>query len=157
MPMHKKESRKFIETVERIMVRWGYTHSDGKIYGHLLLSESPLTISELAELTGLSRSSVSTSLNRLSRDYLVTVRKNGKTKLFTAIPSFLEKFLRQPKETLEKEVRPLKKLTERLIEDTKSGEHKLKLQEILSDLKALECILSKIIEMEETEAKCLEK
>lgn len=155
--MHKKESRKFIETVERIMVRWGYTHSDGKIYGHLLLSESPLTISELAELTGLSRSSVSTSLNRLSRDYLVTVRKNGKTKLFTAIPSFLEKFLRQPKETLEKEVRPLKKLTERLIEDTKSGEHKLKLQEILSDLKALECILSKIIEMEEMKVECLEK
>lgn len=155
--MHKKESRKFIETVERVMVRWGYTHSDGKIYGHLLLSESPLTIFELAELTGLSRSSVSTSLNRLSRDYLVTVRKSGKTKLFTAIPSFLEKFLRQPKETLEKEVRPLKKLTEILIEDTKSQEHKLKLQEILSDLKALECILSKIIEMEETEAECLKK
>lgn len=44
------------------------------------------------------------------------------------------------------------------MEDTKSGgEHKLKLQEILSDLKALECILSKIIEMEEMEVECLEK
>jgi len=138
------------------MVRWGYTHTDGKVYGYLLLSERPLTISELVDLTGLSRSSVSTSLNRLSRDYLVTFRKSGKTKLFVAIPSFLERFLKQPREILEKEVRPLKELTEMIVEGAKSEEHRAKLREVLFDLEALECILSKVVEMER-EVECLKE
>jgi len=154
---NKRETRKFIEIVERMMRRWGYTHTDGKVYAILLLSEEPLTISDLVEATNLSRSSVSASLTRLSRDYLVNVRKNGKTKLFTPIPAFLEKFLNQPKEILEKEVRPLKSLTEVILRESKSQEHKLKLQEVLSDLKALECVLSKIIKMEEEETECFKK
>ena len=139
------------------MRRWGYTHTDGRVYAILLLSEEPLTISDLVEATNLSRSSVSASLTRLSRDYLVNVRKNGKIKLFTPIPAFLEKFLNQPKEILEKEVKPLKSLTEVILRESNSQEHKLKLQEVLSDLKALECVLSKIIKMEEEEAQCFKR
>jgi len=139
------------------MRRWGYTHTDGRVYAILLLSEEPLTISDLVEATNLSRSSVSASLTRLSRDYLVNVRKNGKIKLFTPIPAFLEKFLNQPKEILEKEVKPLKSLTEVILRESKSQEHKLKLQEVLSDLKTLECVLSKIIKMEEEETECFKK
>ena len=140
-----------------MMRRWGYTHTDGRVYAILLLSEEPLTITDLVEVTNLSRSSISASLTRLSRDYLVNVRKNGKTKLFTPIPAFLEKFLNQPKEILEKEVRPLKSLTEVILRESNSQEHKLKLQEVLSDLKALECVLSKIIKMEEEETECFKK
>ncbi|WP_456326989.1 GbsR/MarR family transcriptional regulator [Palaeococcus sp. (in: euryarchaeotes)] len=140
-----------------MMRRWGYTHTDGRVYAILLLSEEPLTISDLVEATNLSRSSVSASLTRLSRDYLVNVRKNGKIKLFTPIPAFLEKFLNQPKEILEKEVKPLKSLTEVILRESNSQEHKLKLQEVLSDLKALECVLSKIIKMEEEEAQCFKR
>ncbi|WP_456321496.1 GbsR/MarR family transcriptional regulator [Palaeococcus sp. (in: euryarchaeotes)] len=140
-----------------MMRRWGYTHTDGRVYAILLLSEEPLTISDLVEATNLSRSSVSASLTRLSRDYLVNVRKNGKIKLFTPIPAFLEKFLNQPKEILEKEVKPLKSLTEVILRESNSQEHKLKLQEVLSDLKALECVLSKIIKMEEEETECFKK
>ncbi len=149
-----RESKKFIEIVERMMIRWGYTHTDGKVYALLLLNEKPLTINELVQLTGLSRSSVSTSLNKLARDYLVIVRKSGKTKLFYPIPAFLEKFLKQPKEILEKEVKPLKNIVSILMKRGQSFEQKVRFEEILSDLNALECVLSKIIKMEEEEAEC---
>jgi len=153
----RKETRKFIEIVERMMIRWGYTHTDGKVYALLLLNENPLTINELVELTGLSRSSISTSLSRLARDYLVTVRKKGKTKLFYPIPAFLEKFLKQPKEILEKELKPLKNVTYILMEREQSPEQKIRFEEILFDLNALECVLSEIIKMEEEGLECFKK
>jgi DNA-binding transcriptional regulator GbsR (MarR family) len=150
----KRESRKFIEIVAQLMGRWGYTHTDGVIYAHLLLSDRPLTISELAEATRLSRSSVSVSLSRLTRDYLVTYRKEGKTKYFSAVPAFLEKFLQQPKDILEREVRPLKAIVGRLMENSE-GEERTRFETILSDLSTLECVLERIIELEEKESDCI--
>lgn len=96
-------------------------------------------------------------LGRLERDYLVTVRKDGKTKLFSPVPAFLEKFLLQPKEILEKDVEPLEKLIGIILDDTKSEEHRAKLREVLSGLKALECIIRRIIEMEEEEMECVKR
>ncbi|ASJ09751.1 transcriptional regulator [Thermococcus siculi] len=149
------KSKRFVEIVAQLMSRWGYTHTDGVIYAHLLLSERPLTISELAEATRLSRSSVSVSLSRLTRDYLVTYRKEGKTKYFSAVPAFLEKFLQQPRDILDREVRPLKEIVGRLME-TAGGEEKARFETILTDLSALECVLEKIIELEEKESECID-
>ncbi len=154
--MKEKERHKFVGIVTRIMGRWGYTHTDGKVYAYLLLSNGPMTINELTQVTGLSRSSISTSLSRLERDYLVTVRKEGKTKLFYPIPAFLEKFLKQPKEILEKEVKPLQNIISLMMNQVQSQEQKTRLQEILYDLNALECVLSEIIKMEE-ESECVKK
>ena len=155
MSVPKRESRRFVEIVAQLMSRWGYTHTDGKIYAHLLLSERPLTISELAEATRLSRSSVSVSLSKLTRDYLVTYRKEGKTKYFFAVPAFLEKFLKQPRDILEREVRPLKAVVSHLAEKADSEEAKLRFESILKDLSVLECVLEKIIKLEEEESECI--
>ena len=155
MVSSKRESRRFVEIVAQLLGRWGYTHTDGKIYAHLLLSEKPLTISELAEATRLSRSSVSVSLSRLTRDYLVTYRKEGKTKYFSAVPAFLEKFLQQPKDILEREVKPLKGIVTRLAEKAESEEAKMRFGNILDDLSILECVLERIIELEEQESDCI--
>lgn len=130
----------FAELVERALTRWHYTNTDGKVYAALLLSEEPLTIEEIASRTGLSRSSVSASLSRLVKDYLVTFRRRGKTKLFRAVPGFLEVFLRQPREHLEKEVRPLRVLAERL------SKRKEKLAHVARDLRRLEEILEHVLE-----------
>ncbi|MCD6372997.1 MAG: ArsR family transcriptional regulator [Thermococcus sp.] len=146
--------RKFIEIVERIMIRWGYSATEGRVYAILLLSNRPMTIAELAESTGLSRSSISVSLTKLAREYLVTCRRKGKTKYFTATPAFLEKFLQQPKEILEREVRPLEKIVESMIEKS-NEEMKPRLGAILNDLKKLECVLELIIRLEEEESECL--
>ncbi len=155
MVSSKRESRRFVEIVAQLLGRWGYTHTDGKIYAHLLLSDRPLTISELAEATRLSRSSVSVSLSRLTRDYLVTYRKEGKTKYFSAVPAFLEKFLQQPKDILEREVRPLKGIVTRLAENAESEEARMRFENILDDLSTLECVLERIIELEEQESDCI--
>ncbi|WP_232461021.1 GbsR/MarR family transcriptional regulator [Thermococcus radiotolerans] len=146
--------KKFIEIVERIMIRWGYSATEGKIYAILLLSDRPMTITELAKETGLSRSSISVALSRLVREYLVTCRREGKTKYFTAVPAFLEKFLRQPRETLEREVRPLEDIVKSMIEKSDDGTRP-RLEAILDDLKKLECVLELIIRLEEEESECL--
>ena len=155
MASSKRDSRQFVEIVAQLLSRWGYTHTDGRIYGHLLLSDRPLTISELAEATNLSRSSVSVSLSRLTRDYLVTYRKEGKTKYFSAVPAFLEKFLQQPRDILEREVRPLKDIVSQLAERTDSEEARARFEDIVKDLSVLECVLRRIIELEEQESECI--
>ncbi|AEC52423.1 hypothetical protein PNA2_1508 [Pyrococcus sp. NA2] len=151
-----KDEKRFIELVERIMERWGYDRTVGRIYGILLLSNKPLTISELASITGLSRSSVSIALSKLSRDYLVTYTKEKKTKYFSAVPAFLEKFLQQPKDILEREIKPLKEVITRLAEKSQENE-RTRFEAILADLLTLECVLKKIIELEEVESECLKK
>jgi DNA-binding transcriptional regulator GbsR (MarR family) len=88
------------------------------------------------------------------REYLVTCRREGKTKYFTAVPAFLEKFLRQPRETLEREVRPLEDIVKSMIEKSED-DTRSRLEAILNDLKKLECVLELIIRLEEEESECL--
>ncbi len=153
--MGLKDIRRFVEMVERLFARWGYSHTDAKVYAYLLLSEEPLTINDLVELTNLSRSSISVSLSKLTKDYMVSVRKVGKTKYFYPIPAFLEKFLKQPEEMLEREILPLKELVKKLIDESDSEDYQEKLSQILEDLANLECVLRKVIEIETGNMNCL--
>ena len=141
----------FVRLIEKIMVRWGYSHVEGKLYAMLLLSEEPLTISQLVERTGLSRSAVSTALNRLVRDYLVEVRRRGRTKYFTAIPALFEKFLEQPKNLLEREVLPLEEAVRGLLSSDLPEGIKNRLKEVLAELRLLEYALLRLIEIEADE------
>ncbi len=131
----------FTELVEKLMTRWHYTHADAKVYAALLLSEKPLTIDAIVGRTGLSRSSVSISLSKLAKDYLVSYTKRGKTKLFKAIPGFLEIFVRQPHEHLENEVKPLRRIAEALARE------KGKLHYVAEDLRRLEALLEEVVEI----------
>ncbi|NPA47368.1 MAG: ArsR family transcriptional regulator [Thermococci archaeon] len=126
------------------------------IYAVLLMNCRPMTISELSEATELSRSSVSSSLSRLRRDYFVSERKRGKTKIFTANPMFFEKLLLQPKELLEKEIKPLRSITQEIMKENHglTGERKEKIQRLLDDLRKVECALRKIIALEEESLEC---
>ncbi len=148
------KSRKFIELVERLLERWGYSRTEGKVYALLLMRARPMTISELAKETGLSRSSISVALSNLARHYLVTYRKEGKTKYFSAVPAFLEKFLQQPKEMLEREIKPMKEIVEDLVRNSGEEEKAFYLT-LLNDLSTLECVLKRLIEFEESEDLCL--
>ncbi|WP_457752022.1 GbsR/MarR family transcriptional regulator [Thermococcus sp.] len=140
--------KEFVRLVEKLLMRWEYSHVEAKVYALLLLSDRPLTISELAKETGLSRSSISTSLGRLTREYLVEMRKEGRTKYFTARPLFLEKFLEQPKVILEREVLPLEDVLRRMLDETDSEERRRKLEEIMKNLRFLEYALLRLIEIE---------
>ncbi len=135
--------RSFITAVERIMLRLGYTHSEGKVYAVLLLNGNPMKIHEIMNATGLSRSTVSTALSRLSRDYLVVTRVEGRKKLFSALPGFLAMFLKQPREMLEHEVKPALQVLEVLNVDGA----------VLYEFSDLRCLLEEILRLE-SRVKC---
>ncbi|GAB6135839.1 GbsR/MarR family transcriptional regulator [Thermococcus henrietii] len=145
------DEKTFVRLIEKIMIRWGYSHVEGKLYAMLLLSEEPLTISQLVERTGFSRSAVSTALNRLVRDYLVEVRRRGRIKYFTAIPAFFEKFLEQPKNLLEKEVLPLEEAVKGLLSSDPPEGTKHRLKAVLAELRLLEYSLLRLMEIEADE------
>ncbi len=130
--------RSFTAAVERAMLRWGYTHSEGRVYAVLLLHGHPMGIHELVNATGLSRSTVSTALSRLSRDYLIVIRMQNRKKLFSALPGFLDMFLKQPREMLEHEVEPAIRALEVLHIDGA----------VLKDFKDLECVLEEILDLD---------
>jgi len=148
VPVESKRKR-FTEIVEKLLLRWGYSSTDGRVYATLLAEGRPMTISEISEELGLSRSSISISLSRLSRDYLVTYRRLGRTKYFSAVPAFLESFMKQPRTMLERGIMPLEEIVESMISSTDDPERKRHLQDLLQDLENLECVLKKIIEVEE--------
>ena len=139
---------KIILLIQRILNRWGFSHREGLVYATLLLSKKALCIEEIAELTNLSRSSVSTSLSILTREYMVNERKESRLKLFTPIPAFYEKFLEQPEGILEKELNPLLKRLESMVKTIDDEEYNKKIDGFIRDLKSLKDLLKKIIEME---------
>ena len=105
-----KEVKVALNIITRILRRWRYNFTEAKVYGILLLSPISLTIMDIANIANLSRSSISTVLSKLVKDYLVHYYRMGKTKYYTAIPALTEIFIKQPRETLEKEVIPLEKI-----------------------------------------------
>ncbi|WP_297500057.1 helix-turn-helix domain-containing protein [Thermococcus sp.] len=150
----QEDRRFFVEAVGSFFKRYGYDEVDGRVYGLLLLMGRPATMAELSKELGLSRSAVSISLKRLSRDYLVKYQKRGRVKYFSAVPAFLKKFLQQPKDILEHEVIPLENVVERMIARSDDPVRRASLEKALKNLKALECVLRGIIRLE-SEARCL--
>lgn len=140
--------KKIITLVQRILSRWGFSHREGLVYATLLLSKKPLSIEEITKITNLSRSSVSTSLSILTKEYMVNERKEGRIKLFTPIPAFYEKFLEQPEELLERELNPLLEKLEKMLKTVGDKEYDSKINSFINDLRLLKTLLRQIIEIE---------
>jgi len=70
--------------IQRLLESFGLPFSAAVVYAKLVLSGRAMTINELAEATGLGRSTVSTALRILEQNNLVYYRKRGKTKLYIA-------------------------------------------------------------------------
>jgi DNA-binding transcriptional regulator GbsR (MarR family) len=147
--------KKFVELVEKVMVRWGYTNTEGMIYGILLISEKPMSINDFLKITDLSRTSISTSLKRLAHDELVDVNKIKRVKYFTPNPAFTRKFMEQPRELLSREIIPMLQIINSLLEKANSEEQREKLEEIRKELENLKELLKEIIEIEEKKFRTL--
>ncbi len=151
---HPKVDGKLISIVVNLLTRWGMPYRDSLVYAYLLFSpKQELNMNELAELTGLSPSSISYSLKHLKDKYFVELsRKEGRTKYYVAKPMFYRNFIKQPLELLNTMVVPLmERLSEMKdkVNDPKYGE---RINEILEELRKLKCALEKIIEIEQREA-----
>jgi DNA-binding transcriptional regulator GbsR (MarR family) len=144
-----EKGRVFRDLVARLMSRWGFNYNEAYVYSLLLLSQKPLTINDLVSLTGLSRSAISTLLKKLSREYMVIVRRRGRVKYFSPRIVFVEKFLEQPREMLEREVRPLKDIVSKIMVGA-DPEYRRWLERIFEELDRLECILIEINKLEKS-------
>jgi DNA-binding transcriptional regulator GbsR (MarR family) len=56
-----------IETMGRLAEFWGFTRTQGRVYGALFLSRAPMTQKDICERVGISAANVSMSLNGLLR------------------------------------------------------------------------------------------
>jgi len=61
----------FTESLSQISRFWGFPKGMGAIFGVLYLSESPLSLDEIVEQTGLTKGAVSTEVRTLARMGLV--------------------------------------------------------------------------------------
>jgi DNA-binding transcriptional regulator GbsR (MarR family) len=138
-----------VRIITNLLTRWGLPYRDSLIYAYLLLSpKDELSMGELSELTGLSISSVSYSLRHLmDRHFVIISRKAGRMKYYKAVPMFYTSFSRQPAEILENYVVPLLNSLLKLKEKASEPAYKSKLEEVVKDLKGLECMLTKINEI----------
>jgi len=142
---NQTEVKKALAIIIRILERWGYNFTQAKIYAILVLSPIPLNILDIAKIAGLSRSAVSTILGKLSKDYLVHYHMRGKTKYYTAVPSFTSIFMSQPKVILEKEIIPLQKTMKIIME--KNPSYKKFYTDILKDIDHIHDKLEKCIKL----------
>jgi DNA-binding transcriptional regulator GbsR (MarR family) len=129
--------------IEKVLESFGYPSASARIYAYLLLSKRPMTITELAEVTGLGKSTVSTALRLLEHDGLVYHTKVGKKKLYTARSAF-NRLLLFPSRILKEYIVPLRATLE------ETGEN----PELLRDIREFENLTRKVIEfIEEHEKK----
>ncbi len=95
--------------LEKILESMGYPPAASRVYVYLIVAGKPLTINELAQLTGLGKSTVATSLKLLEHDGLVYSYKTGRAKTYRA-RSALNKVLFFPTKILKEYIEPLEKL-----------------------------------------------
>ena len=126
--------------IQRLLESFGIPFSAATVYAKLLLAGRAMTISELAEATGLGRSTVSTALRILEQNNLVYYRKRGKTKLYLA-QSGLHQLLLFPTRVLREYLLPLHAALE---EEAEKNPH---LRRILEDLEFFEELAREVEEL----------
>ena len=76
-----KARERFIESMAQNMSLYGITPSVGRLYGLLYFSEKPMTLDEMKEELGMSKTSMSTSVRQLQEMQMVDkVWKKGDRK-----------------------------------------------------------------------------
>ncbi|MCD6491100.1 MAG: ArsR family transcriptional regulator [Candidatus Njordarchaeia archaeon] len=120
----------------------------GLIYAHLLLSEKPLTVKELAERTRYSPSAVAMYLNVLYRADLVERRKRGNSYAYIAKKNYLGKYKELLRRILERDLTPLIDKLGKLVEKTNSDVRKKHLKEILDELSRTKKFIEKSLEIQ---------
>ena len=68
-----KDERRFVEDVARLLTPWGVPPVAARLYGHLLLSSRPVSLDEITEELGISKSSASVAA-RLLESYRLAHR-----------------------------------------------------------------------------------
>ncbi|MVT12892.1 MAG: ArsR family transcriptional regulator [Euryarchaeota archaeon] len=96
--------------IKKMMQFLGLGEAESTIYAFLALSESPMTIGEIAEKTYYSIPRIYSSLSYLMKEGLVEKRRdNGTTKYFSNI-NFIDFFEKRRQEIMERFIEPMTKI-----------------------------------------------
>ncbi len=89
-----KARDRFIDSMAKNMSLYGITHSVGRLYGLLYFSEKPMTLDEMKDELGMSKTSMSTAVRQLQELNMVEkVWKKGERKdLYQAADDWYESF-----------------------------------------------------------------
>ena len=68
---HEQARREYIESLAETMEMYGLSPSMGRLYGIMFFHDGPMTLDEMRNLTGMSKTSMSTGVRALSRLQLV--------------------------------------------------------------------------------------
>ena len=137
-----------VNSIVKLVRRLGFGEGYGVVFAHLLLSEKPLTVRQLARLTGYSASAVAMYLSVLHRNYLVERRKVGNTYVYSARLDYLERWRDWVKNLIEKDIDPLINSLRSLAQDIDEGEKKLHILRVLSEFERTRKFLERVLEME---------
>ncbi|MCK4637114.1 MAG: hypothetical protein KAT49_04465 [Methanomicrobia archaeon] len=130
---------KIIQDIVRMSNFLDISEGCGMIFATILLSKKPLAMKEIKEKTGYSISSVSAYLSLLVKKDLIIKMKNVRTHLYTAKKDFTDFYISILKETLLRNIKPLKEK----LEIYKNKEKEEYIGEIISKIESLEKLLEK--------------
>lgn len=126
--------------MQNLLKKLGFSECDSAVLSTLILSEEPMTAGELARSTGYSPASISLSLMRLRRHYLVEKARRGGRNVYWPSKGLAESFNMFVMELLEGHIRPfLRTLDE---EEKREGA----LERLRKELRNLEASLKKLME-----------
>ncbi len=141
-------SEEVVNTIVKLVRRLGFGEGYGVVFAHLLISEEPLTVRELAKRTGYSASAVAMYLSVLHRSYLVERQKRGNTFVYTARIDYLDRWRDWVKNLLEKDIKPLVESLEKLAKNTENEKKREHLWKVLTEFKKTQQFLERVLNME---------
>ncbi|SDW30119.1 DNA-binding transcriptional regulator GbsR, MarR family [Marininema mesophilum] len=120
-PTKIEEARRaYIESLTETMAMYGLSPSMGRLYGTMFFHEDPMTLDEMMDLTGMSKTSMSTGVRALSALKLVHKKwqKGVRKDLYEAehdqVRSFIEFFCVMWDKEIELNARALSRAEENL-------------------------------------------
>jgi predicted transcriptional regulator len=97
-----KDKRRFVEDVARLLTPWGVPPVAARLYGHLLLCPYPVTLDQIIEDLGISKSSASVAA-RLLESYTLAHRHRepGTKRALYAVADDYEAMIQQQNRLLD--------------------------------------------------------
>ena len=98
----RKDEKRFVEDVARLLTPWGVPPVAARLYGHLLLCPRPISLDEITEDLGISKSSASVAA-RLLESYTLAHRHSepGTKRALYAVADDYEAMIRQQNRLLD--------------------------------------------------------
>jgi predicted transcriptional regulator len=98
----RKDERRFVEDVARLLTPWGVPPVAARLYGHLLLRGRPISLDQITEDLGISKSSASVAA-RLLESYTLARRhsESGTKRALYAVADDYEAMIRQQNHLLD--------------------------------------------------------